>query len=151
MKKAKEAANEVIAAFAPPGSDAQSVTAAKDTARALSDAYLVELIDEMDAKVVPERTKRTEQGLVSIVREFDARWKGFVHRVSAASPEGFVEGLADQFKAKAGEVVGDKLFEATWAPPVKAAAEKTDGQSGKGHKGKGGQNRRTDKTATAAR
>lgn len=136
MKKAKEAAAEVIQAL--PLADNQDVTSvneAQAAARVLADVYLGELSDELSAKLEPERAKRTEQGLTSIVREFEARWKGFFHRINTAAPEVF-PAAPGQFQSKVTPVIGETLAKATWAPNKPKAAE--DAPAGKGkNKGKG--------------
>lgn len=147
MKKAKDAAREVIAQLAPEATVAEG-TSPEAQAKGLVEAYLEGVVQELGDALAAARQAGVSTGkaAVAIVRVHEDRWNGFAHRL-VALPEAVIGAdIKGRFKTAAADTLGTDLAAVAWATPKSAAqiaAEKAKANEGrdrkprKGGKGKG--------------
>jgi hypothetical protein len=150
MKKAKDAARDVIALLAPDATLEEGQTA-EDQAKGLVNAYLRDLVQELGEALGAARGAGvgTGKAAVALVRGSEERWKGFAHRLEQLPEAVIGTDLKGRFKTEASKTIGTELAAVAWATPKSAAqiaAEKAKAQADrKGNKRHGrGKGRRDD-------
>jgi hypothetical protein len=116
MKKAKEASQEVIALL--PLTDAASADSEASRAAAIAAAavYRQELVENFTTR---QDTSRGILGQAALVRELEAAWKGFVHRLSTRAPDLFgSDEFKGSFEALVRPLVHKDVAGTVWNPPV---------------------------------
>lgn len=147
MKKAKEAAQEVMALLPLTDSSAPDSVASREAAVAATGVYRQELLESLSTR---QDTKRGLLGQGALVRELDAAWKGFAHRLAIHAPDLFgSDDFKGSFETLARGTISKDVASVVWTlpPGPKARAEqaKADAAARKGKGGKDNRGNRSDK------